>query len=54
MIENHRKMGRPIFTLGLLQELPQHIAKSLDGTHGQAVALAGKWRQGMIGAENIA
>ena len=54
VIKDHRQMRWLFIAARFTEKLPQHIAKALNGTHGQAVALAGKRREGMIGAENIA
>ena len=52
-VEHHREM-RGLVILHLGQELPQHVAEAEHGIDLQAVRLAGKRRQRVIGAEDIA
>ena len=54
LVEDHRKMRGLLVGAGFLEQLPQHVAEALDGANRQPVALAGQWRQRVIGAENIA
>ncbi len=53
-IENHRKMRRLIARLGILKELPQHVAEAGNGARRKAVGFARQGRQCVVGAEDEA
>ena len=53
VIEDHREVGGLLAGVGLLQELPQHVAEALDRADGKPVRLARQGRERVIGAENI-
>ena len=54
LVEDHREMRGLLARIGVLQQLPQHVAETLHRAHRQAVGLAGERRQRVIGAEDVA
>ena len=54
MIKNDGEVRWLFIAARFTEQLPQHIAKTLHSANGQAVALACKGWQGVIGAEDIA
>ncbi len=53
-VEDAGDVRRTLTLLGVLQELPEHVAEPGDGADGQPITFARQRRQRVVGAEDVA